>query len=213
LTDGHAGKIPIVAEASYETADPSPDSQIVSLQASGADIFFDVTTPKFAAQAIKKVAEIGWKPLHFVNNVSRSIGAVLRPAGFRNAEGIFSAGYTKDATDLTWRNDLAFQEWSAFMDHYYPGGDKTDTLTVMSYTAAQTLVQVLKQCGHDLTRENVMRQAANLHELPLGMLLPGITINTGPTDYAPLKQMQMMRFTGEHWKLFGPIMKGTLDSG
>jgi len=210
LTDGLAGKIPIVAVAPYETADPSPDSQIVSLQTSGADIFFDVTTPKFAAQAIRKVAEIGWKPLHFLNNVSRSIGAVLRPAGFRNAEGIFSAGYTKDATDPTWINDPAFQEWSAFMDQYYPGGDKTDNLTVTSYTAAQTLVQVLEQCGDDLTRENVLRQATNLHELRLGMLLPGITINTSPTDYAPLKQMQMMRFTGEHWMLFGPIMKGAL---
>jgi branched-chain amino acid transport system substrate-binding protein len=213
LTDGLAGKIPIVAEAPYETADPSPDSQIVSLQASGADVFFDVTTPKFAAQAIKKVAEIGWKPLHFVNSVSRSIGAVLRPAGFRNAEGIFSAGYTKDATDPTWSNDSAFQEWSAFMDQYYPGGDKTDSFTVMSYTAAQALVQVLAQCRDDLTRENVLRQAANLHELRLGMLLPGITINTGPTDYAPLKQMQMMRFTGEHWKLFGPIMNGAPAGG
>jgi branched-chain amino acid transport system substrate-binding protein len=213
LTDGLAGKIPIIAEAPYETADPSPDSQIVSLRASRADIFFDVTTPKFAAQAIKKVAEIGWKPLHFLNNVSRSIGAVLRPAGFGNAEGIFSAGYTKDATDPAWNNDPAFQEWSAFMDQYYPGGDKTDNLTVTSYAAAQTLVQVLEQCGDDLTRENVLRQATNLHELRLGMLLPGITINTGPTDYAPLKQMQMMRFTGEHWKLFGPIMNGAPAGG
>ena len=159
------------------------------------------------------MAEIGWKPLHFLNNVSRSIGAVLRPAGFRNAEGIFSAGYTKDATDPTWTNDPAFQEWSAFMDQYYPSGDKTDNLTVTSYTAAQTLVQVLEQCGDDLTRENVLRQATNLHELQLGMLLPGITINTNPTDYAPLKQMQMMRFTGEHWKLFGPLMKGALVGG
>jgi branched-chain amino acid transport system substrate-binding protein len=213
LTDGLAGKIPIIAEAPYETADPSPDSQIVSLRASRADIFFDVTTPKFAAQAIKKVAEIGWKPLHFLNNVSRSIGAVLRPAGFGNAEGIFSAGYTKDATDPAWNNDPAFQEWSAFMDQYYPGGDKTDNLTVTSYAAAQTLVQVLEQCGDDLTRENVLRQATNLHELRVGMLLPGITINTGPSDYAPLKQMQMMRFTGEHWKLFGPIMNGAPAGG
>ena len=138
---------------------------------------------------------------------------MLRPAGFPNAEGIFSAGYTKDATDPTWNNDPAFQEWSAFMDRYYPGGDKTDNLTVTSYTAAQTLVQVLVQCGDDLTRENVLQQATSLHELRLGMLLPGITVNTSPTDYAPLKQMQMMRFTGEHWKLFGPIMKGALAGG
>jgi len=201
-----------VAQAPYQTTDPTPDSQIVSLQASGADIFFDVTTPKFAAQAIKKVSEIGWKPLHFLNNVSRSIGAVLRPAGLQNAEGILSAGYTKDATDPTWSEDEAFKEWSAFMDRYYPGGDKTDNLTVVSYAAAQTLVQVLERCGDDLTRDNVLRQATNLHALRLGMLLPGITINTGPNDYAPLKQMQMMRFTGGRWELFGPVLQGKVGS-
>jgi branched-chain amino acid transport system substrate-binding protein len=213
LMDGLGGKIPIVAEAPYQTTDPTPDSQIISLQASGADIFFDVTTPKFAAQAIKKVSEIGWKPLHFLNNVSRSIGAVLRPAGFRNAEGILSAGYTKDATDPTWSDEPAFKEWSAFMDQYYPGGDKTDNLTVVSYTAAQALVQVLERCVDDLTRNNVLREATKLHELRLGMLLPGITINTSPHDYAPLKQMQMMRFTGEHWELFGPVLKAKSDPG
>src|SRR5262245_35513514 len=153
---------------------------------------------------------IGWKPVHLLNNVSRSIGAVLKPAGFHNAQGILSAGYTKDATDPTWKDDLAFKEWSAFMDQYYPSGDKTDSITVTSYTVAQTLVQVLKQCGDDLTRENVMRQAANLKDLHLGMLLPGITINTGPSDYAPIKQMQMMRFTGEQWVLFGPVMTGVI---
>ena len=212
LIDGLGGKIPIVAQAPYQTTDPTPDSQIVSLQTSGADIFFDVTTPKFAAQAIKKVSEIGWKPLHFLNNVSRSIGAVLRPAGLQNAEGILSAGYTKDATDPTWSEDEAFKEWSAFMDRYYPGGDKTDNLTVVSYAAAQTLVQVLERCGDDLTRDNVLRQATNLHALRLGMLLPGITINTGPNDYAPLKQMQMMRFTGGRWELFGPVLQGKVGS-
>lgn len=212
LIDGLGGKIPIVAQAPYETADPTPDSQIVSLGASGADIFFNVTTPKFAAQAIRKVSEIGWKPLHFLNNVSRSIGAVLRPAGFGNAEGILSAGYTKDATDRTWSDDWAFRQWSAFMDQYYPGGDKTDNLTVVSYAATQTLVQVLQRCGDDLTRANVMQQATHLRELQIGMLLPGITINTSPDDYAPLKQMQMMRFTGERWELFGPVLKGKLGS-
>lgn len=212
LIDGLDGKIPIAAEAPYQTTDPTPDSQIVSLQTSGADIFFNVTTPKFAAQAIKKASEIGWKPLHFLDNVSRSIGAVLRPAGFQNAEGILSAGYTKDATDPTWSDDPAFREWSAFMDQYYPGGDKTDNLTVVSYAAAQTLVQVLERCGDDLTRNNVLRQATNLHDLRLGMLLPGITINTSPNDYAPLKQMQMMRFTGERWELFGPVLQGKAGS-
>lgn len=210
LKDGLAGKMPIVVEAPYEVSDTTVDSQIVGMRAAGADIFFNVATPKFAAQAIKKVAEIGWKPVQLLNNVSRSIGAVLKPAGFQNAQGILSAGYTKDATDPTWKEDSGFKEWSGFMDEYYPGGDKTDSITVTSYTVAQGLVQVLKQCVDNLTRENVMRQAANLEDLRLGMLLPGITINTRPTDYAPIKQMQMMRFTGEQWVLFGPVMTGTI---
>ncbi len=208
LKDGLAGKLKIVSETPYEVTDSTPDSQIVTLKASGADILFDVATPKFAAQAIKKVAEIGWQPVHLLNSVSRSIGAVLKPAGFQNAQGILTDGYTKDATDATWKDDPAFRQWSAFMDHYYPDGDKTNSNTVTSYSAAQTMVQVLKQCGDDLTRENIMRQAANLKSLELGMLLPGITINTGPDDYAPIKQMQMMRFKGETWELFGPVMTG-----
>jgi branched-chain amino acid transport system substrate-binding protein len=212
LKDGLAGKIPIVTEAPYETSDTTVDSQIVALKAAGADIFFNVCTPKFAAQAIKKVSEIGWKPVHVLNNVARSIGAVLRPAGFQNAQGILSAGYTKDATDPTWKDDPAFKAWSAFMDQYYPTGDKTDSATVSSYSVAQTLVVVLQQCGDDLTRENIMRQAANLKDVHIGMLLPGITINTGPTDFAPIKQMQMMRFEGERWQLFGPVMTGALGA-
>jgi branched-chain amino acid transport system substrate-binding protein len=210
LKDGLAGKMPIVAEAPYETSDPTVDSQIVTLKASGATIFFNVATPKFAAQAIKKAGEIDWKPLQLLNNVSRSVGAVLKPAGFHNAQGILSAGYTKDATDPAWTDDPAFRQWSAFMDRYYPGGDKTDSTTVTAYTVAQGLVQVLKQCGDDLTRENIMRQAANLKNLELGMLLPGITVNTGPTDFAPIKQMQMMRFSGERWELFGPLITGEI---
>jgi branched-chain amino acid transport system substrate-binding protein len=208
LKDGLAGRLPIVAESPYETADPTADSQIVTLKASGADIFFDVTTPKFAAQAIKKVAEIDWKPVHLLNNVSRSIGAVLKPAGFQNAQAILTTGYTKDATDPIWKDDPAFRQWSAFMDQYYPDGDKTNSSTVTGYAVAQTMVQVLKQCGDDLTRENVMKQAASLKNLELGMLLPGITINTGPNDFAPIKQMQMMRFKGETWELFGLVLTG-----
>jgi branched-chain amino acid transport system substrate-binding protein len=211
LKDGLAGRMPIVAEAPYEVADTTVDSQIVSLRAAGADVLFNVATPKFAAQAIKKVAEIGWHPLHLLNNVSRSVGAVLKPAGFQNAQGILSAGYTKDATDPTWAEDPGFKQWSAFMDQYYPTGDKTDSITVTSYTVAQTLVAVLQQCGDDLTRANVMRQAAGLHGLELGMLLPGITINTGPEDFAPIKQMQMVRFAGERWELFGPVLTGELE--
>jgi branched-chain amino acid transport system substrate-binding protein len=208
LTDGLRGRMPIVAAYPYETADPTVDSQIVALKASGADVFFNVTTPKFASQAIKKASEVGWKPVHLLNNVSRSIGSVIKPAGFDNAQGILSAGYSKDATDPAWANDPEFKAWSTFMDKYYPDGDRANSSTVVGYSVAETVVQVLKQCGDNLTRENVMKQAANLKDLRVGMLLPGITINTGPNDYAPLKQMQMMRFVGERWELFGPILTG-----
>jgi branched-chain amino acid transport system substrate-binding protein len=211
LSDGLRGRIPIVAEYPYETADPTVDSQVVALKASGADIFFDVTTPKFAAQAIKKTAEIGWKPTHLLNSVSRSIGAVIRPAGLDNAQGVLSAAYTKDATDPSWVNDPDLKRWSDFMDKYYPDGDKTNSFTVTAYAVAETVMQVLRQCGDNLTRENIMKQAANLKDLRVGMLLPGITINTGPDDFAPLKQMQMMRFKGDHWEMFGPILTGNAD--
>jgi len=210
LTDGLNGRMPIVAQYPYETADPTVDSQIVALKASGADVFFNVATPKFASQAIRKTAEVGWKPIHLLNNVSRSVGAVSRPAGFDSAQGILTAGYTKDATDPTWANDAEFKQWSAFMDKYYPDGDRTNSLTVTGYAVAETVVAVLKQCGDNLTRENVMKQAANLKDLRVGMLLPGITINTGPDDFAPIKQMQMMRFKGETWELFGPVLTGNV---
>jgi branched-chain amino acid transport system substrate-binding protein len=212
LKDGLAGKIPIVAELPYETTDPTVDSQIINLKASGADIFFNVTTPKFAAQAIKKMAEVGWKPVHILNNVSASVGAVLKPAGLDNSKDILSTNYLKDPTDPGWKDNPAFKEWAAFMDKYYPEGDKTSTFTVYAYLVSQTLVQVLKQCGDDLTRENVMKQAANIKGLELGMLLPGIKVNTGASDFAPIKQMQMQRFNGERWELFGPVMNGDVGS-
>ena len=212
LKDGLAGKIKVVAELPYEPADPTVDSQIINLKASGADIFYNVTTPKFAAQAIKKMAEIGWKPVHILNNVSVSVGSVMRPAGFANGQGILSTAYLKDSTDATWKDDAALKEWAAFMDKYYPEGDKTSTFTVYGYVVAQTLVHVLKQCGDNLTRENVMKQAASLKNLELGVLLPGIKLNTSPTDFAPIEQMQMMRFKGESWELFGPIMSGAVGS-
>ena len=208
LKDGLNGKLPVVAELPYETSDPTIDSQIINLKASGADVFYNVTTPKFAAQAIKKMAEIEWKPIHLLNNVSNSVGAVLKPAGLDNSKGIFSTQYLKDPTDPAWKEDPAYKEWTAFMDKYYPEGDRTSTFTVYGYLAAQTFVQTIKQCGDDLTRENVMKQAANLKNLQLGMLLPGITINTSATDFAPIKQMQMERFTGEKWELFGPVLTG-----
>jgi branched-chain amino acid transport system substrate-binding protein len=208
LKDGLNGKVRIVAEVPYETTDPTIDSQVVNLKASGADVIFNVATPKFAAQAIKKVAELGWKPVHLLNSVSQSVGSVLKPAGFGNSNGLLSAAYFKDPTDPTWKDDAARREWSAFMDKYYPDGDKTSSFTVYGYLAAQTLIVVLTQCDDNLTRENVMKQAASLKNLKLDMLLPGMSINTGPNDFAPVKQMQMERFNGERWELFGPLMGG-----
>jgi branched-chain amino acid transport system substrate-binding protein len=190
----------------YETADPTVDSQIINLKSSGADVFFNVTTPKFAAQAIKKAHEIGWQPVHLLNNVSNSVGSVLKPAGLEASKGLLSTGYTKDPTDPAWNNDPGKKEWLAFMDKYFPEGDKNSSFTVYGYTVAQTLVEVLKNAKDDLTRANVMKQAASLENLSHPMLLPGITINTGPNDFAPIKQMQMQKFNGERWELFGPIM-------
>jgi branched-chain amino acid transport system substrate-binding protein len=207
LKDGIKGKMQIVAEVPYETSDPTVDSQIINLKASGADVILNVATPKFAAQAIKKVAELGWKPLHIVSNVSASVGAVLKPAGLDNSKGLLTAVYLKDPTDPTSASDAGSKEWSAFMDRYYPDGDKASSNTVYGYAVAQTLVQVLKQCGDNLTRENVMKQAASLRNLELDMLLPGMTINTAPNDFAPIKQMQMGLFDGERWEPFGPVMK------
>jgi branched-chain amino acid transport system substrate-binding protein len=208
LKDGLAGKMQIVAELPYEASDPTIDSQMISLKASGADVFFNVTTPKFAAQALKKAAEIGWKPLHLLNNVSASIGGVLKPAGLDNAKDALTAGYLKEPTDPRWKEDPGFKEWVAFMEKYYPDGDRTSGFTVYGYLLSQTLVQVLKQCGDDLTRENVMKQAASLKNFQLGMLLPGVAVDTSPSDFAPIEQMQMSRFDGETWQLFGPVISG-----
>jgi branched-chain amino acid transport system substrate-binding protein len=199
-------------EQSYEVTDPTVDSQIVNLKNSGANVFFNVTTPKFAAQAIKKAHEIGWKPVHLLNNVSNSVGSVIKPAGLEASKGVLSTGYLKDPTDPTWDNDAGKKEWAAFMDKYYPEGDKASSFTAYGYTVAQTMVEVLKKCGDDLTRANVMKQAASLKNLSHPMLLPGITINTSETDFAPIKQMQMQKFNGERWELFGPIMTGNVGS-
>jgi branched-chain amino acid transport system substrate-binding protein len=211
LKDGLGGKMQIVAELPYEPADPTVDSQIISLKASGADVFFNVTTPKFAAQAIKKAGEIGWKPVHLLNNVSQSLGSVLKPAGLENAQGILSSYYLKDPSDPQYKDDPAVKEWVAFMDKYMPDGDKTSSFTVYGYAVGETMLQVLKQCGDDLTRENVMKQAANLN-FTFGLLLPGMKVTTGPNDYFPLKQMQMQRFNGERWEPLGPLMSGELGA-
>jgi branched-chain amino acid transport system substrate-binding protein len=205
---GDKAKTMIVSEQPYEVSDPTVDSQIINLKSAGADVFFNVTTPKFAAQAIKKAQEIGWQPIHLLNNVSNSVGSVLKPAGLDAAKGILSTAYLKDPTDATWDKDPGKKDWLAFMDKYFPDGDKTSSFTAYGYSVAQTVEMVLKQCGDDLTRENVMKQAASLKNVQLPMALPGVVLNTSPTDYFPFEQMQMQKFNGERWELFGPIMSG-----
>jgi len=209
LKDGLGNKTSmIVLEESYEVSEPTIDSHIVKLKATGADVFINITTPKFAAQAIKKNAEIGWKPVHFLNNVSGSIGSVIKPAGFENAQDIISSQYLKDPTDAQWKDDAGMKAWNEFLDKYYPEANRADASVMFGYTVAQGLVQVLKQCGDNLTRENVMKQAASLKDLELGGLLPGIKVNTSATDFAPISQLQLIKFKGETWERFGEIMNG-----
>jgi len=206
LEDGLGAKAAkmIVAKVSYEVTDPTVDSQMVTLKGSGADTFFNVTTPKFAAQAIKKAAELGWKPAHYLNNVSSSVGSVLTPAGLDNAVGIITTQYGKDPTDPQWANDKGMQDWRAWMAKYYPSGDVKDASNVYGYGVAQTVAQVLKQCGDNLTRENVMKQAASL-DMELPTSLPGINVKTGPNDFYPIEREQLARFDGKTWKLFGKV--------
>jgi branched-chain amino acid transport system substrate-binding protein len=192
----------IVAEASYEVTDPTVDSQIVSLKGAGADVFFNITTPKFAAQAIRKAYDIGWHPLQLLTNVSISVGSVMTVAGLEKGVGIITADYRKDPVDPQWQDDPAMKEWRAFMAKYYPEGDIRDNSNVYGYAVAQTLVQTLKQCGDNLTRENVMKQAASL-DLTSGLLAPGIKITTSPTDFYPIKQMRLQKFDGKSWVPFG----------
>ena len=208
LKDGLGDKAAamIVALASYEAADPTIDSQIVQLQSSGADVFINITVPKFTAQAIRKAYDIGWKAVQYVTNVSSSVGAVLQPAGLDKSVGLITAAYLKNPSDPQWDNDPAMIEWRTFMKKYYPDGDLADSSNTAGYGAARTLVQVLKQCGDTLTRENVMKQAANLKNFDDGMTLPGIRSNTSPTDFAPIKALQLSRFDGKQWMSFGAIM-------
>ena len=201
----------ILIEASYETTAPTVDSQIVQIKGANPDIFINVSTPKFAAQAIRKIAELSWHPVHFISNVSVSVGSVMKPAGYENDQGILSAAYLKDAKDPQWKNDPAMNEWRAFMTKWYPDGDQEDAATVFGYGVAKGLEQVLRQCGDNLTRENIMKQAASL-DFEIGVYLPGTRIKTGPTDFAPIEQLQMMRFKGESWELFGPVMSGEKNS-
>ena len=200
-----AAKKLIVLEQSYETTDPTIDSQILNLKNSGANVFFNVTIPKFAVQAIKKAHDIGWKPLHLLNSVSSSVGVVLKPAGLEASTGLLTTYYIQDPTDPQWQKLQGYKDWLTFMKKYYPEGSIEDAFNVYGYSVAQTLVHVLKQCGNDLSRENIMRQAANIKDLPLPMLLPGIKINTSPTDFAPIEQEQLAKFDGERWALFGEM--------
>ena len=210
LKDGLGAKAAtmIVAEESYETTEPTIDSHLVKLKSTGADVFFNVTTPKFAAQAIKKNAEIQWKPLHFLNNVSASIGSVIEPAGFDASQGIVSSAYLKDTSDPQWKNDAGMKAFDAFLTKYFPEGNRTDASVMYGYTVAQGLVHVLKGCGDNLTRANVMKQAASIRDLELGGLLPGIKVNTSATDFAPISQLQLEKFNGKKWDLFGDIISG-----
>jgi branched-chain amino acid transport system substrate-binding protein len=198
----------IVAEQTYEVTDPTVDSQVVSLKSSGADVLVTFATPKFAAQVIRKVYDIGWRPVHYLTNVSISVAAVLAPAGLEKATGIMSAHYIKDATDPQWKGDPAFRVWDEWMKKYHKGADPLDGFNTYGYTTAQTLVHVLKACGDDLSRENVMRQAANLMGLELPMLLPGIKLNTSPTDFYPIGEMVLTRFDGKRWVVTGKLLSG-----
>jgi branched-chain amino acid transport system substrate-binding protein len=203
LRDGlgeRAGQM-IVKELSYEETDASIESQIVTFKTAGADTLYNVATPKFAAQAIRKASELGWKPLHFLFYGSQSISAVLEPAGLENSVGVISATFTKDPADPRWRDDPNTRDFLAWLQKYYPGGRATDIFIAAGYNFAQLLVLLLKQCGDDLSRENIMRQAANLHDVSLPWLLPGITLNTSPTDYQPIKGLREMRFNGKTWEL------------
>ncbi len=196
----------VVMKQSYEVTDPTVDSQIVNLKNSGANVFFNITIPKFAVQAIKKSHDIGWKPLHLLNNVSSSLAAVMKPAGVDASKGLITALYMKEVTDPQWASDKAFLDWVAFMKKYYPEGKLDDQFNAYGYTVAMNLVHVLKQCGNDLSRENIMRQAANMKNLELPLLLPGIRISTGADDFAPIQQEQLARFTGDKWELFGEVL-------
>jgi branched-chain amino acid transport system substrate-binding protein len=204
---GEAAKKMIVLEQTYEVTDPTIDSQIVNLKNSGANVFFNVTIPKFAVQAIKKAHDIGWKPNHFLNNVSSSLATVLKPAGLEASRGLITALYMKEITDPQWKNDKGYQDWVAWMKKYYPDGALDDQSNAFGYTAAQAMTQVLKQCGNDFSRENIMKQAESLKNVEFPLLLPGIKVNTSPTDHAPIEQEQLAKFDGERWVLFGEMLE------
>ena len=208
LKDGLGDKTAslIIDEEAYDVTEPTINSHVIKMRSLNADVFVDIASPKFAAQAIRRAAEIGWKPLHLLTNVSVSVGVVMKPAGLDASQGIISSAYIKDPTDPQWKNNSGIKAWNEFLDRYYPEANRANSSVIYAYTVARTLVHVLKACGDDLTRENVMKQAASMSELELGGLLPGIKINTSATDFAPISQVQMMRFKGETWERFGDII-------
>jgi len=198
----------IVKEASYETSEPTVDSQIVTLQGSGAEVILIAATPKFDAQAIRKTFDLGWAPMRVISNVTSSINAALKPAGFEKSQGLITATYGKDPSDPRWKDDPGVKEWAAFVTKYLSASDFIDSNAVYGFSAAQMMVQVLKQCGDDLSRENIMKQAANIKDFETQMGLPGAKINTSPDNYSPIRQMQLMQFKGESWDLFGDLLQG-----
>jgi len=203
----------IVAEASYEVSDPTIDSQVLKIKDAGADLFYSASTPKQAAQAIRKIHELDWHPVHILDINASPVSATLQPAGLEASKGVISVNYGKDPADPTWKDDAGLKKYLDFMAKYFPEGDKMNTVNTYGYSTAQLLVQILKQCGDDLTRENVMKQAASLKNVELDLALPGLRINTGPNDYRVNKQLQMMKFNGERWELFGPILEDAGPAG
>ncbi len=210
LKDGlgadHAGMV--IKEASYETSEPTIDSQVVTLQGSGADVFLIAATPKFAAQAIRKSYDLGWNAVRYMTDVSQSIASVMKPAGLDKSKGVITAVYGKDSTDARWKDDPGYKQFAAFIEKYMTPNDLIDANAVYGFGTSATMIQVLKQCGNDLSRENVMRQAANLKDLELPMLLPGMKINTSPDNFSPIRQMKLASFNGESWEQFGELLMG-----
>lgn len=196
----------IVKHVTYEMTDPTVDSQVIQLKDAGANVLFNIALPKFAAQAIRKAADIGWKPIHYLNNVSSSVASTFKPAGYENGQGIITGLYMKDPTDKQWQDDAETKVWRDFMVKYLPGANQDDSNYIFAYTASYLMEQTLKKCGDTLTRENLMRQAASHHRLRVPMLLPGITINTSPTDFYPIQAVQLARFKGETWERFGEVI-------
>ena len=196
----------IVKHVTFEVTDPTVDSQVIQLKDSGANVFFNISTPKAAAQAIRKAADIGWKPVQYLNNVSASVGSVMKPAGLENSQGIITAQYLKDPTDKQWENADDFKAWVAWMDKWMPGANKADANHVYGYAVSYLMTETLKRCGNDLTRANLMKQAASFQKFRVPLLLPGILVNTSPTDFYPIQAVQLQRFKGETWELFGEVM-------